>query len=112
MVFVCVFETWTWNDVEVAQKLQDDQGKLTIPKRMLAGACGGVSEAVLAVTPIETLKTRVTDDVRRGTKNYTGSFDAVVKILKSEGPSGLYMGFWPQKQGGLWEERGFVHLVT
>ena len=62
---------------QLSQFLQDDQGKLTIPKRMLAGACGGVSEAILAVTPIETLKTRVTDDVRRGTKNYTGSFDAV-----------------------------------
>ena len=74
---------------------------------MLAGACGGVSEAILAVTPIETLKTRVTDDVRRGTKNYTGSFDAVVKILKSEGPAGLYMGFWTE----TWEERDLVHLV-
>lgn len=80
---------------------------MTIPKRMLAGACGGVSEAILAVTPIETLKTRVTDDVRRGTKNYTGSFDAVVKILKSEGPAGLYMGFWTE----TWEERDLVHLV-
>ena len=78
---------------QLSEFLQDDQGKLTIPKRMLAGACGGVSEAILAVTPIETLKTRVTDDVRRGTKNYTGSFDAVMKILKSEGPAGLYMGF-------------------
>eukprot|EP00438_Fugacium_kawagutii_P002298 Skav226057 [mRNA] locus=scaffold211:294899:296141:- [translate_table: standard] len=81
---------------------QDDQGKLTIPKRMLAGACGGVSEAILAVTPIETLKTRVTDDMRRGTGNYTGSFDAVMKILKSEGPAGLYMGFLAKKMLGEW----------
>lgn len=85
-----------WTGYETAANaMKDDQGKLTIPKRMLAGACGGVSEAILAVTPIETLKTRVTDDVRRGTKNYTGSFDAVVKILKSEGPAGLYMGLVP-----------------
>merc|ERR1712190_20102 len=72
--------------------VKDENGNVTIPKRMFAGACGGVSEAVLAVTPIETLKTRVTDDLRRGTGNYTGSVDALVKILKSEGPGGLYMG--------------------
>mmetsp|Transcript_19485 Transcript_19485/g.30022 ORF Transcript_19485/g.30022 Transcript_19485/m.30022 type:complete len:182 (-) Transcript_19485:36-581(-) len=68
---------------------------------MLAGLVGGVSEAVFAVTPMETIKTRVTDDVRRGTKNYTGSLDACVKILKSEGPGGLYRGVVPTiaKQG-------------
>ncbi len=85
--------TQSQNPTSQVPVFQDDQGKLTIPKRMLAGACGGVSEAILAVTPIETLKTRVTDDVRRGTKHYTGSFDAVMKIMKSEGPAGLYMGF-------------------
>lgn len=79
----------------VANQLKDDKGNLSIPSRMFAGACGGVSEAVLAVTPIETLKTRVTDDMRRGTGNYSGSLDATVKILKSEGPAGLYRGVVP-----------------
>jgi len=85
---------WTGYET-MSNALKDDQGKLTIPKRMLAGAFGGVSEALLAVTPIETLKTRVTDDMRRGTGNYTGSFDALVKIIKREGPMGLYMGLVP-----------------
>jgi len=85
-----------WTGYEyVANNLKDDQGNLTIPKRMFAGACGGVSEAVFAVTPIETLKTRVTDDMRRGTGKYKGSFDALKQILKSEGPAGLYMGLVP-----------------
>merc|ERR1712226_1823094 len=46
-------------------------------------------------------KTRVTDDLRRGTMKYTGSGDAIVKILKSEGPIGLYRGAFPTilKQG-------------
>jgi len=79
----------------VANQLKDDKGNLSIPSRMFAGACGGVSEAVLAVTPIETLKTRVTDDMRRGTGNYSGSLDATMKILKSEGPAGLYRGVVP-----------------
>jgi len=79
----------------VLEKLKDDNGKVTVPKRMLAGACGGVTEAILAVTPIETLKTRITDDRRRGTGNYTGSFDALTKIMKNEGPGGLYRGLVP-----------------
>merc|ERR1712050_10118 len=76
-------------------QLQDEHGNATMIARVAAGACGGVSEAVFAVTPIETLKTRVTDDIRRGTGNYTGSVDAMMKIIKSEGPMGLYMGVVP-----------------
>jgi len=79
----------------VANHFKDKDGNISMVSRMFAGACGGVSEAVLAVTPMETLKTRVTDDVRLGTKNYSGSLDACVKILKREGPLGLYRGVVP-----------------
>jgi len=91
---------WTGYTV-VADQLKDDEGNITVPRRMFAGFCGGVCEATFAVTPIETLKTRVTDDMRRGTKNYTGSLDAFVKILKTEGPAGVYRGLVPTiaKQG-------------
>lgn len=85
---------WTGYKTVEAQ-FMDDKGNIKIHHRMFAGACGGVSEAVLAVTPIETLKTRLTDDARRGTKNYSGSLDAVMKIMKSEGPGGLYRGLVP-----------------
>lgn len=85
----------------VADQFKNEKGEISIPARMFAGFCGGATEAVLAVTPIETLKTRVTDDMRRGTKNYTGSLDATIKILKNEGPMGLYRGVIPTiaKQG-------------
>jgi solute carrier family 25 citrate transporter 1 len=79
----------------VANNFKDEKGNISIPARMFSGACGGVAEAVLAVTPIETLKTRITDDMRRGTGKYSGSLDALVKIIKSDGPSGLYMGLVP-----------------
>mmetsp|Transcript_123434 Transcript_123434/g.348764 ORF Transcript_123434/g.348764 Transcript_123434/m.348764 type:complete len:295 (+) Transcript_123434:143-1027(+) len=85
---------WTGYET-VLKRFKDEKGQVSMPARMLSGACGGVSEAVFAVTPIETLKTRVTDDMRRGTGNYSGSFDAMVKILKAEGPMGLYMGLVP-----------------
>jgi solute carrier family 25 citrate transporter 1 len=67
----------------------------------ISGMGAGVTEAIIAVTPVETIKTRVTDDLRRGTGQYRGSGDAVVKILKSEGPIGLYRGAVPTilKQG-------------
>merc|ERR1719420_1246323 len=79
----------------VLEKLKDEKGGVSMSARIFAGACGGVTEAIFAVTPIETLKTRVTDDMRRGTGNYSGSFDALVKIMKAEGPGGLYMGLVP-----------------
>jgi solute carrier family 25 citrate transporter 1 len=85
-----------WTGYETALNcFKDEKGNVSMAARMMSGACGGVTEALLAVTPIETLKTRVTDDMRRGTGNYTGSFDALVKIVKAEGPGGLYMGLVP-----------------
>jgi len=76
-------------------------GKLSPIMNMVCGMGAGVCEAVCAVTPVETVKTRVTDDQRRGTGNYKGSADAIIKIMKSEGPMGLYRGAFPTilKQG-------------
>merc|ERR1712190_26906 len=78
-----------------------DTGKLSPLMTTLCGLGAGICEAVCAVTPVETLKTRVTDDLRRGTGNYPSTFDAFVKIFKSEGPLGLYRGAFPTilKQG-------------
>jgi len=70
-------------------------GKLSPAMNVVCGMGAGVCEAVCAVTPVETVKTRVTDDQRRGTGNYKGSADAIVKIMKSEGPMGLYRGAFP-----------------
>lgn len=85
----------------VSAQFRDANGKIGLPQNMFSGFCAGVSEAVLAVTPIETLKTRVADDQRMNTKRYTGSFDALVKIIKSEGLAGVYRGVAPtiMKQG-------------
>jgi len=76
-------------------------GKLSPMMNVVCGMGAGVCEAICAVTPVETVKTRVTDDQRRGTGKYKGSADAIVKIMKSEGPMGLYRGAFPTilKQG-------------
>merc|ERR1719311_373438 len=80
---------------------RDEKGKLSPMMTTLCGLGAGITEAVCAVTPVETLKTRLTDDQRRGTGNYKGTFDAFFKIMKSEGPLGLYRGAVPTilKQG-------------
>mmetsp|Transcript_147118 Transcript_147118/g.256753 ORF Transcript_147118/g.256753 Transcript_147118/m.256753 type:complete len:294 (+) Transcript_147118:62-943(+) len=79
----------------ISSFFRDENGKIGVLGNTLSGLGAGVVEAVCAVTPVETVKTRVNDDMRRGTKNYTGSGDAIVKILKSEGPLGLYRGALP-----------------
>jgi solute carrier family 25 citrate transporter 1 len=78
----------------VSDQLKDEKGKLTVPANMFAGVCAGASEAILAVTPIETIKTRVADAQRKGTP-YAGSLDATIKIVKAEGPLGIYRGVVP-----------------
>jgi solute carrier family 25 citrate transporter 1 len=86
----------------LTQIFRDEKtGKLSQTNNVLCGLGAGICEAVLAVTPVETVKTRVTDDQRRGTMQYKGSTDAIVKIMKSEGPAGLYRGALPTilKQG-------------
>jgi len=74
---------------------RDEDNKIAIHLNILCGVGAGVTEALCSVIPIETVKTRVTDDVRRGTGKYRGSGDAILKITKSEGPSGLYRGAFP-----------------
>jgi len=79
----------------ISNLFRDDKGKISVIGNTISGLGAGVVEAVCAVTPVETIKTRVNDDMRRGTGNYKGSGDAIVKILKSEGPLGLYRGALP-----------------
>jgi len=85
----------------ISAMFRDEKGKISVVGNTLSGLGAGVVEAICAVTPVETVKTRVNDDMRRGTGNYSGSGDAIMKILKSEGPIGLYRGALPTilKQG-------------
>lgn len=79
----------------VSAMFRDENNNLSV---FATGACGtvaGIGEAALAVTPIETIKTRVTDDYRKGTGRYKGSVDGTIKIFKEEGLLGLYRGAGP-----------------
>lgn len=85
----------------VSAKFRNEDGSISLGANMFSGFCAGASEAVLAVTPIETIKTRAVDDLKMGTKKYNSSLDCIVKIIKSEGLPGIYRGVTPTilKQG-------------
>lgn len=56
------------------------------------------STMAVAITPPDVILTRLynqpLDDHGKG-KFYSGVYDCLVKIVKTEGLSGLYKGFWP-----------------
>lgn len=71
-------------------------GKWSPTANLLAGAVAGTVEGVLVVTPGETLKTRIIEDrLRPKHEQFCGIVDAVRRIIRSDGPSGLYRGLIP-----------------
>ncbi|KAG7561899.1 hypothetical protein FFLO_02628 [Filobasidium floriforme] len=81
--------------------LVDERGKLSPVNGMLAGLGAGVCEAVIAVTPSETIKTKLIHDNASLNPKYSGMINGAVGIYKSEGVAGMYRGLVPtiMKQG-------------
>ncbi|XP_078041999.1 mitochondrial citrate transporter scheggia [Augochlora pura] len=81
--------------------LADENGKLTTQTSFLAGLCAGASEAVLAVTPMETIKVKFINDQRSPNPKYKGFLHGVRMIIKEYGIRGIYQGVTPTilKQG-------------
>ena len=66
---------------------EKNQGKLNMAEQFLAGMGAGTIEAVLAVTPMETIKTKLIE------KNQ-GLVTGVRMILRDSGVAGLYQGLF------------------
>eukprot|EP01116_Phalansterium_solitarium_P000391 TRINITY_DN10261_c0_g1_i1.p1 TRINITY_DN10261_c0_g1~~TRINITY_DN10261_c0_g1_i1.p1 ORF type:complete len:299 (-),score=45.38 TRINITY_DN10261_c0_g1_i1:201-1097(-) len=85
------------------KQIAGPDGKMTPLKTMLAGLCGGVSEAIFVVTPMEAIKTRLIHDLNAPVdqRKYRGLVHGVVSIGRAEGAAGLYAGLFPTilKQG-------------
>ncbi|GAA5855463.1 hypothetical protein JCM9279_005484 [Rhodotorula babjevae] len=77
------------------QLLVDDQGKLSGPRSLLAGLGAGMMEALFAVTPSETIKTKLIDDQKREIPRYRGLVHGTMSIVRQEGISGIYRGLGP-----------------
>ena len=69
------------------KQLADEKGKLTMLKQFLAGVGAGTVEAIIAVTPMETIKTKLI-------QTNSGFVAGVSLILKEQGIRGLYQGLF------------------
>lgn len=65
--------------------LSDENGNLSGSGKLLAGLGAGVCEAVVAVTPMETIKVKFINDQRSANPQFKGFFHGVRSIVKSEG---------------------------
>ncbi|KNC87593.1 hypothetical protein SARC_00294 [Sphaeroforma arctica JP610] len=75
--------------------LADENGKLTVGRTFCAGLMAGATEAVLAVTPMETVKVKFIADQSLPNPRYKGLIHGVSTIVKEEGLSGIYKGVGP-----------------
>jgi len=77
------------------QALADKDGKVSAARSLLAGLGAGMTEAIVAVTPTETIKTKLIDDAKRPQPRYRGLFHGTATIVKEEGLRGIYRGLFP-----------------
>ncbi|WFC97930.1 hypothetical protein MYAM1_000650 [Malassezia yamatoensis] len=77
--------------------LKDNDGKLSGPRSLLAGLGAGMTEAVFAVTPSETInRTKLIDDAKRVAPKYPrGLVSGSMAIIRDEGLHGVYRGLVP-----------------
>ncbi|KAI0299030.1 mitochondrial tricarboxylate transporter [Multifurca ochricompacta] len=77
------------------QVLADKDGKVSAPRSLLAGLGAGVMEAIFAVTPSETIKTKLIDDAKRPQPRFRGLLHGTASIVREEGLRGIYRGLFP-----------------
>lgn len=88
----------------------DENGNLSGSRRLLCGLGAGVSEAILAVTPMETVKVKFIADRRLEKPQYRSLFHGVRTIIAQEGLIGCYKGLTAtmMKQGSNQAIRFYV----
>ncbi|KAJ2079689.1 hypothetical protein H4R24_003607 [Coemansia sp. RSA 988] len=79
----------------VKAQLGDEDGKLSMPRMMLAGLCAGVIEGATVVAPSETIKTRLIHDQCMPHPKYRGMVDCVQTTIRTDGVAGIYRGVVP-----------------
>ncbi len=65
--------------------MSDEKGNLNKKQVLLAGLGAGVSEAILIVCPMETVKVKFIHDQTQPKPQYKGFFHGVRTIVKQEG---------------------------
>lgn len=72
----------------------DEHGELTVPKRLLSGACAGMTATALT-HPLDTMRLRLA----LPNHGYRGMADGFVTVARSEGVLALYKGLVPTLVG-------------
>ncbi|EIN05788.1 mitochondrial tricarboxylate transporter [Punctularia strigosozonata HHB-11173 SS5] len=75
--------------------LADAEGKVSAPRSLVAGLGAGMMEAIFAVTPSETIKTKLIDDAKSPNPRYRGLIHGTTEIVRQEGIRGIYRGLFP-----------------
>lgn len=74
--------------------LANHDGELTVPRRLMAGACAGMTATALT-HPLDTLRLRLA----LPNSGYTGMTNALTTIVRTEGVVALYKGLLPTLVG-------------
>jgi len=92
------------------KNMVDDKGILSPGGRLLCGLGAGVSEAILVVTPMETVKVKFIADQRSANPQFKGFSHGLKMIVAKEGLAGTYKGITPtiMKQGSNQAIRFYV----
>lgn len=95
---------------ELKKRNVDARGNLSPANRLLCGLGAGVSEAIFAVTPMETIKVKFIHDQNSAKPKYRGFFHGVGEIVREQGIKGTYQGLTAtmMKQGSNQAIRFFV----
>jgi len=75
--------------------LEDENGKISGPRTVIAGFGAGVTESLLAVTPFESIKTQLIDDRKSANPRMRGFIHGTKVIAQERGLRGFFQGFVP-----------------
>ncbi|KAI4091772.1 MAG: hypothetical protein LQ344_003876 [Seirophora lacunosa] len=75
--------------------LQDEAGKISGPRTVIAGFGAGITESLLAVTPFESIKTTLIDDRKSAKPRMRGFLHGSSIIWRERGLRGFFQGFAP-----------------
>lgn len=83
------------------KQLVDERGVLSVQRNFIAGFFAGTMEAILVVTPMETMKVKLIHDQLSAKPKYRGLIHGVSTIAREQGLAGCYKGLLPTilKQG-------------
>ncbi|KAJ1539119.1 hypothetical protein HK405_013171, partial [Cladochytrium tenue] len=77
---------------QIKAMLADKEGKVSAGRMVLAGLSAGVVEAIVAVTPTETIKTKLIHDQNQPNPRYKGLIHGTRMIVRESGIRGIYQG--------------------